>query len=233
MDADKKTRRDVEVVERTNPYAGYFRIDRYRLRHRLFEGGWSGEMTREVFERGHAAAALLYDPDLDRLVFIEQFRVGAFAALNSPWYAEDDSPWLIECIAGIIEAGEDPEGVVRREAVEEAGCEIREIVPITHYLATPGGSTESVFLFCGRVDSRGVEGVHGLSEEHENIRVFTVSADEALAMLDRGDIINAMTLIPLYWFRGRRDALRRAWAGIPAGDGQGGREGGGGTTTGP
>jgi len=221
MSDAKKTRHDVEVVEKTSPFEGYFRIDRYQLRHRLFEGGWSGDFSREVFERGHAAAAILYDPDLDRLVFIEQFRVGAFAALASPWFDDDASPWMIECIAGIIDAGEQPEDVVRREAVEEAGCEVLDLEFITHYLATPGGSTESIFLYCGRVDSRGVEGIHGLKEEHENIRVFTASADEAIALLDDGRIINAMTMLPMYWFKSNREMLRGKWlAGAARGGAQ-------------
>ena len=99
------------------------------------------EISREIFECGHAACCLLYDPDLDKLVLIEQFRTGAYAALASPWFdADETSPWLIEIIAGIIEDGEDPEAVVRREALEEAGCEIGEIEPLFHFLVSPGGA---------------------------------------------------------------------------------------------
>ena len=88
---------DIEIREKIAAYQGYFRIDRYRLRHRLHAGGWSAEMTREVFERCHAAAVLPYDPIRDEVVLIEQFRVGAYAA---GW-----SPWLTEVIAGIIDPG--------------------------------------------------------------------------------------------------------------------------------
>ena len=116
----------------------HFRIDRYRLRHKLFEGDWSGEIEREVFERGHAVTVLLFDPDRDKLVFIEQFRPGAYAALASPWFDNGASPWLIECVAGIIEPGESPEDVARREAIEEADCEVSDIVPVCHYLLSPG-----------------------------------------------------------------------------------------------
>ena len=69
-----------EILEKTRVYDGFFKIDRYRLRHRLHAGGWSGVMTREVFERGHAAAVLPYDPERDAVVLIEQFRIGAYAA---------------------------------------------------------------------------------------------------------------------------------------------------------
>ena len=96
---------DVEVIEKKTPFQGFFRLDHYRLKHRLFEGGWSSEMSREIFERGHAVSLLPYDPDLDRLVLIEQFRPGAYASLSSGWFNDDASPWLIECVAGIIEKG--------------------------------------------------------------------------------------------------------------------------------
>ena len=210
-------RQDVEIVEQTRPFDGYFKVDRYKLRHKLFEGGQSGEMLREVFERGHAATALLYDPDREKLVMVEQFRIGAYAAMEtSPWFAEDASPWLLETVAGIIEAGETPESLIRREAVEEADCEITDLIPIMHYLVSPGGATESLFVFCGRVDSSEAGGVHGLTEEHENIRVVVLDVEEAFDLLDRGRIVNAMTIVPLQWFRMNRDKVRAAWMGQDA-----------------
>lgn len=204
---------DVEIIDKTTPFEGHFRIDRYRIRHKLFEGGWSGEMTREVFERGHAVAVIPYDPDLDRVVLIEQFRIGTFAALASRWFEDDASPWLIECVAGIIEQGEDPEDVARREVVEETGCAVTDILPLYHYMSSPGGTSESVFLFCGRVDARAAGGIHGISEEGENIRVFVVPPDEAFAMLDRGRVANAMTIIALQWLRINHEQLRKRWLG--------------------
>lgn len=211
---------DVEVVDKTTTHNGYFRIDRYRLRHRLFEGGFSGEMVREVFERGHAVAVLLYDPESDAVVLVEQFRVGAFVAGTSRWYGADFSPWLMECVAGIIDAGETPEEVARREAVEEADCPIGEMIPICHYLVSPGGTTESVFLFCGRVDSSKAGGIHGLTEEHENIRVHVVPAEEAYRWLDGGRLVNAMVIIAVQWLKLHHAELGARWRGArPAGGG--------------
>ncbi len=205
------TRDDVEVIEKTTPYSGYFKIDRDRLKHRLFEGGWSGEMTREIFERGHAVAVLLYDPDLDRVVLIEQFRLGAYAVLATEWFDDHASPWLVECVAGIIEKGESPEDVARRETIEETGCEISEIVPVCRYLVSPGGSSEFVFGFCGRVDASGAEGVFGITDEHENIRVFSLAAADSFKWLDEGRIINAMTVILIQWLRANHESLRARW----------------------
>ncbi|MBF0246840.1 MAG: NUDIX domain-containing protein [Alphaproteobacteria bacterium] len=206
------TARDVDILETVRAHDGYFKIDRYRLRHRLHEGGWSGVMNREIFERGHAVAVLLFDPVLDKLVFIEQFRIGALAAFKSPWFdAETVSPWLVECVAGIIDEGETPQDVARRECLEEAGCEISALTPIAHYLVSPGGTTESIFLYCARVDASSVGGVHGLDHEHEDIRVFTMTSAETLDALERGRFTNSMTLIAVQWFKINRQRLVLDW----------------------
>lgn len=203
---------DIEVVSRETVFSGYFRVDRYRLRHRLFAGGWSDTAGREVFERGHAVAVILYDPDRDVLVLIEQFRIGAFAALQTePHLAGTMTPWLLEVVAGIIDEDEAPETVARREAMEEAGCEILELEPVCRFLLSPGVMTESLELFCGRVDAAGVGGIHGLEHEHEDIRVRAVPVEDALRWLDEGRFVNATALVAMLWFRLNREDLRRRW----------------------
>lgn len=193
----------VRIVERSTPFQGYFRIDRYRLRHRRFDGGWSDEIQREVFERGHAAAVLPYDPARDTVVLIEQFRIGAYAA--------GLEPWLIEIVAGIIEPGEAAAEVVRREAREEAGCEIQALEPIGSFIMSPGGASETLSLFCGRVESAGAGGLHGLAEEHEDIRAIVLSSDKAIARLAAGEIANASAAIALQWLALNRERLRATW----------------------
>lgn len=200
----------VEVVDVEPGYAGYFRLDRYRLRHRLYAGGWGPPMEREVFERGHAVAAVLYDPDKDVLVLIEQFRVGAYLALREPHLRGAFSPWLIEIVAGIIDTDETPDAVIRREAVEEAGCTIRELRPIGPILTTPGGSTETVGLFYGLVAAPPTGSVHGLDEEHEDIRVIVAPPDEVWQWMDQGRIVNGPALTGLQWFRIHEKELRRS-----------------------
>lgn len=202
---------DVEVIERATPFQGHFRLDHYCLKHRLFEGGWSGEMSREIFERGHAVAVLPYDPDRDEVVLIEQFRPGAYAALASEWFEDGASPWLVECVAGIIEKGENPDEVARREMIEETGLEAVQLTPVFHYLVSPGGSSESVFLYSARVDASNAGGVYGMTDEHEDIRVFSVSAEEAFELMNQGRIINAMTIIGLQWLKANRDRIRAEW----------------------
>ena len=197
----------VHILEKTVCYDGFFRIERYRLRHQLFRGGWSREITRELFERGHAAAVLPYDPLLDAVVLIEQFRIGA---LETP-----GDPWLLEIVAGVIDKpDETPEDVVRREAVEEANCAIQDIVHICDYFVSPGGTSECIALFCGKVDAAGVGGVGGLEEEAEDIRVIVVPFPEALAQLQAGNIRSAAPIIALQWLQLNRDDLRTRWGAM-------------------
>ena len=193
----------VELIEKQAAFCGYFRIDRLRLRFPLYEGGMSREVEREVLERGQVAAVLLVDPDRDCVVLIEQFRPGPYAA--------GEPPWLIEAVAGVIEGGESAEELARREAREEANCEITDLFPIMRFFTSPGASTESVALFCGRVDSSDAGGVHGLAEEGEDIRVLVVSVDEALSLLREGRIVNAKTIIALQWLASNYDKVRKRW----------------------
>ncbi len=193
----------VELIEKQAAFSGYFRIDRLRLRFPLYEGGMSREVEREVLERGQVAAVLLVDPDRDCVVLIEQFRPGPYAA--------GEHPWLIEAVAGVIEGRESAEEMARREAREEANCEITDLFPVMRFFTSPGASTESVALFCGRVDSTDAGGVHGLEEEGEDIRVMVVSVDEALSLLHEGKIVNAKTIIALQWLASNYEKVKNRW----------------------
>ncbi|WP_440995556.1 NUDIX domain-containing protein [Arhodomonas sp. SL1] len=201
---------DYEIIDAEDAFQGYFRLRRYHLRHAQFRGGMGPVLTREVFERGHSVGILPYDPDRDQVVLVEQFRVGA---LDAP-----RGPWLMEIIAGIIEPGEPPEEVARREAVEEAGCEVGEILPIHRYLVSPGGTTEQQSLFCAHVDvTRLAGGVHGLAEEGEDILVHIMGFDEAMAMVEDGTIHAAMPLIALQWLALNRERVRDLWGSVGGG----------------
>jgi ADP-ribose pyrophosphatase len=210
------TKNTVEIVEKTTPFKGYLQVDHYLLKHVLHEGGWSDVISREVVERGHIAAVLLYDPDLDLFVLVEQFRPAAFAAKESPWWGEDFSPWMVECVAGIIEDGENPEEMCRRESMEEANCPVSALHQIYQFFPSPGCMTESVFLFCGRVDASKAGGIFGLKEEGEDIRVFTATPEETYEMLEQGRIANAVTMLAVQWFQLNRDKLRHIWLGEAA-----------------
>ncbi len=200
--------RDYEIVARETVYDGFFRVSRFTLRHALFAGGQSETLVRERFERGHAVGVLPYDPWTDRVVLVEQFRIGALES--------GLGPWLLETVAGIVEPGETPEDVARRESVEEADCQLGELVPITHYLVSPGGTSQTVHLFCAPVDSRDLrlEG-HGNPAEGEDIRLHVLPAEEAIAMIGEGGIQAAMPIIALQWLALNRESLRDRWRDGP------------------
>ena len=192
-----------QIVDKAVCHDGFIRVERHRLRFRQFAGGWSDVVEREVIERGHAAAVLLYDPDLDRVVLVEQFRAAATGAPGGPW--------LIEAVAGMIEEGETAEATVRRETAEEAGCAVGDLVRIGEVMVSPGGSTERLTLYCGRIDAAAVGGVHGIASEGEDIRVVTMSVDEAVTAVGDGRIIAVNAVIPLQWLALNREKLRAAW----------------------
>jgi ADP-ribose pyrophosphatase len=194
----------VRVMERTTPYRGYMRLDIYKFRHQVFDRGWSDEVSREVIERGHVVAVLPYDPLRDEVILLEQFRIGAYTAPGM-------SPWQIECVAGVIEPHQTAEQAALREMEEETGTTVSEIEPIYTYLTSPGFTSESMSMYCGRVDADGVGGVYGLAHEGEYIRVFTATAEEAFRLLDSGRIENGMTIIALLWLRHHRQRLREKW----------------------
>jgi ADP-ribose pyrophosphatase len=196
---------DAEIIDAANVFARYLRIDTFRFRHRLFSGEWSAVRSYDVLRRGRAVAIILYDPDRDSVVLVEQFRLPALLA--------GSSPWQLEAAAGVIDTDETPEAVAIRETREETGLGlIGEPIVIQRYLPSAGGSDESVVLFCGRVDSTLATGVHGLAEEHEDIRVAVKTLAEMEAMLDAGAIENGHTLIALYWLLRHRDRLQQLWA---------------------
>lgn len=194
---------DVDILSTETCYQGFFRIDRYRLRHRLFKGGWSRPLTREVFERGHAVAVLPYDPQRDEVVLIEQFRIGALAA--------HDHAWLLEIAAGIIEPGEDPLHVAHREVREETGCIIETLQPICTFYCSPGGTSETIALYCACVDASGCSGIHGLADEGEDIRVSAIPFSRAVELLEQGRLNSASIIIALQWLMQQRDRLRKEW----------------------
>lgn len=187
-------------------YNGFFRLEKYQLQHTLFKGGWSTEISRELFMRGNCVAVLLYDPDRDEVVLIEQFRAGAI--LNP------ENSWLVEIVAGAIEEGESAEEVAYRESVEEAGCKIKELILINEFYTTPGGSSERISLFCGKVDTKDIGGVHGLNEEDEDIFVSVAKFDAVYQMLESGKIESGIPIIAIQWLYINRANLKKKWSTV-------------------
>lgn len=194
---------DAEIIHRESAYKGFFELERLTVRHRLFAGGWSAPFSRELFQRGDAVAVLPWDPVTDRLILVEQFRVGALR--------EQATPWMLELVAGIVEPGESDVAVAHRESYEEAGCVLDRLLPIATFYPSAGACSEHIRAFIGRVVSAGIDEIHGLDQEHEDLLVHAIPRAQAIAMLDADEINNGHTLIALQWLARHGDTLRREW----------------------
>lgn len=200
---------DREAVEADSvgrPYMEFFSVEEHFIRHRKFDGSMTPTLKRAVFFTGDAVTILPYDPVLDRVLLIEQWRAG-------PWARGDRRPWCLEVVAGRIDPGESPEATAIREAREEAGVLVTELERIGAYYPTPGMAAEQLTGFVGRADLYGAGGVHGLDAEDEDIRVLTPTFDEAMAMLEADEVDNAPAMVSLMWLAARRARLRRQWGG--------------------
>ncbi|MFC3676688.1 NUDIX domain-containing protein [Ferrovibrio xuzhouensis] len=194
----------VEVIRQEPVFRGHLKIDELHLRHGLFSGGMSEEMSREVVWRRDAVCVMPYDPRTDQVVLIEQFRAAALY--------NGDRAWMVEAVAGLIEDGESIEEVARRELMEESGLEATgELLPIGMIYATPGFCCERFHMFCAQVDASKAGGIHGLDHEHEDIRVFALPFAEAFSQWEAGKMPNSPATIGLLWLKVYREQLQQAW----------------------
>lgn len=197
-------RDDVEIGEVVSLYRGFFRLDSYKMRHKLFAGGWSDWFTREVLDRGHAAAVLLYDANSDQVIMVEQFRVGA--------YPTAQTPWQLELVAGMLDkVGEDPKDVAQREAQEESGLSLSHLEKLYSYYPSAGGMTEQIHLYVAQADASVAGGIHGLVQENEDIKVHVIDRCHAMKLIQTGRINNAAALIALQWLALNVNLLRQRW----------------------
>lgn len=198
---DKK---DVFNLTKKKVYKGFFSLFEYCFQYRKFDGSISEVVHREILERGHAVVLLAYDINRDQVILIEQIRIAAIET--------QDSPWILELIAGMMDhENESFEEVAKREAMEEAGVKIGRCKPIVSYLASPGGLTEKLHILVGEVDSSTAEGVHGLAEENEDIKVHVVSREQAYQWVENGVINNAASIIGLQWLQLNHHLLKNEW----------------------
>ncbi|HIF5955195.1 TPA: ADP-ribose diphosphatase [Vibrio parahaemolyticus] len=199
---DEFTSRDVEIISKESVFEGFFKMVKYRFKHKLFAGGWSDVVEREMFERGHAAAMLPYDPKTDQVVIIEQIRIGAL---------EHEHPWQLEIVAGMIDRDESAEEVIRREAEEEAGITVERVASVTSYYPSSGGCSEKLDVFVGEVDASKAHGIHGLDYEDEDIRVHVLSREQAYQWVKDGIFENGASIIALQWLQLNHQELRSQW----------------------
>ncbi|MES2915886.1 MAG: NUDIX domain-containing protein [Pseudomonadota bacterium] len=193
---------EVAAVVPEPSHAGFFGLDLWRLQHRRFDGRMSPPLLREVFVMGDAVTVLPYDPVRDRVLLIEQMRMG-------PLGRGDPLPWQLEAIAGRIDPGETPEDAARREAVEEAGLVLGALEMVAEYYPTPGAVTEYLYSYVALCDlPDGVAGVFGAAAEAEDIKGHLVSFDRLVEVMAAGEIGNAPLLLTVLWLQRERARLR-------------------------
>ena len=120
-------------------------------------------------------------------------------------------PWLLEIIAGIVEPGESQIEVAHREAEEEAGLKLLALEAIGDFYPSPGGTSETIQLYCACVKSDGAGGIHGVEEEGEDIRVIVVPFNDAVQLLKDGKLNNASAMIAMQWLMLNRNELQTKW----------------------
>ena len=197
------TGRDFQVEKTDTLYDGFFKMHKLHIQHKTFAGGQIG-IQRELFYRDDAVCVLLYDARRDEVVLVEQFRVGAVDNI--------EGPWLLELVAGIVETGETAEDVARRESIEEAGADLGELIHISRFIPSSGGTREYIELLCAQVDAEHISGDYGLEHEGEDIRVHTLPANTAFALVKSGKINNAPAMIALQWLQLNRIEIQERWA---------------------
>ncbi|MGR3807442.1 ADP-ribose diphosphatase [Pasteurella testudinis] len=205
MSIEQFSAADLAIQQQDLVYDGFFKLYKIQFRHKLFAGGYSGTVTRELLYKGAASAVIAYDPLRDEVVLVEQVRIGAYVAES------EKSPWLLELIAGMVEENEQPLDVAQREAQEEAGVDIQQILPALSVWDSPGGVFERIHLFAGKVDTTQAGGLHGLAEEHEDIKVHVVSREQAYQWVENGQIDNSIAVIGLQWLQLNHQRLKKLW----------------------
>lgn len=187
------TAQDVTFKSSQEVFKGHYKLLCHQLQYRLFSGEMGETLQRECFTTTPSVGVLLYDPKEDKIVLVQQFRIGALQDANSPW--------LVELIAGVIDTPDTPENIAKKETLEEAAIHIEQLHSFMRYWVSPGCSNEFMELFCGLIDSRHLPDsqIQGSKAEHEDIRVLVCTRSSAYEALKKGLISSASAIIALQW----------------------------------
>ncbi|MBK0064716.1 MULTISPECIES: NUDIX domain-containing protein [unclassified Acinetobacter] len=183
---------DVEIHSREYVFRGFMQVEKVSLRHRMFnQNNYIPEIQRELIQRKTAAGVLLYNDAQQRFALIEQFRVGA---MDDP-----DSPWQLEIIAGVLDGDESPETCIRRESLEESGCQIDELEHLFSFYPSAGACSEVFHLYAAQADLPKHGGVHGVADEGENIQLHIFNYSQLELLFKNRRLKNAPVIMALQW----------------------------------
>ena len=181
-----------KIVSKKNLYDGFFKMSEIVLKYKKYDGTWTNSISRELFGGAQVSAVLPYDPLKKEIILIQQFRPGTIS--------KNLDNYLIEIVAGIIDEGETPEDAAKRECFEETGCVIKKLIPIQGYFPAPGSSESFYHLFLGETETFSGTRIMGLENENEDIKVQSFKSSKVREIMQKGKILNGLTLIALQWF---------------------------------
>lgn len=183
---------DVSIESRENLFRGFIQVEKVTIKHRLFnKSNYSSSIHRELIHRPEAAGVLLYDNQQRRFALIEQFRIGALNDIVSPWQ--------LEVIAGVLDGDETPETCIRRESLEEAGCEVHDLQHLFTFYPSAGACSEIFHLYVANVELPTSGGVFGMPDEGEDIQLHLFDYSDAPLLLKNGRLRNAPVIMALQW----------------------------------
>lgn len=186
--------KDFKIHQREYVFKGFTQVEKITLSHRLFhQEGYTDVMQRELIHRGEAAGVLIYNDQQQKFALIEQFRIGA---VN-----DADSPWQLEIIAGMLDGDESPESCIRRESLEESGCEIRTLEHLFSFYPSAGACAEIFHLYVAQAELPEHGGVFGMPDEGENIQLHILDYAVVPTLLSNGRLKNAPVIMALQWLK--------------------------------
>lgn len=187
----------VSIEQKRNIFDDFFKLEEAYLRFEQFNGEMSGLVRRLSLERGNSVAVLVLNRNNNKLIMVSQFRYPTF---------QNGHGWTIEIIAGMVDPGETPEQTIRRELQEETGLNIKTFEPISTFYPSPGGSSELIYLYYAEVSGEQAKykETGGLLSHGEDVKAIEISLKDALAKIKSGEIVDAKTIIGIYWLENRQ-----------------------------
>ena len=178
---------NIQVENIQREYLGFFALNQISLKYSQFDGDISELKNRVILMGSEASLILPYDPVLDKVLLVEQFRIG-------PFCRGDRAPWVFEPVAGIIEVGETPDEAAKREVFEEAGLEVTQLVKMGSGYPNPGEATSYFYNYIAIVDlSEYSPGIYGAKNEGEDIRTHVIDFNIVL----NWSVSNKLRVLPL------------------------------------
>ena len=189
----------VEIHEQKRLFDDFFKVDEVKVSHERHDGKMSPDERRLIFERGDAAAVLLYNEETHMVVMVNQFKVPSMVGRQRDNPSTTDG-WITETVAGMIEKSETPEDAIIRETLEETGYKIQKPKFICKFFSSPGGTSERIFLYFATVTDADKIGKGG-GLGGEDIKVVTKSVNELFDELAQKQIEDPKLIIAAYWLQ--------------------------------